>query len=356
MLEEFLQTTYFSNTGEQYVYALGIFLLTIFLMWIFKVYILQILHKLAQKTENKYDDHVIDLLHKVPKPFYIIIGIYIASLFLVLPDLIRTIIGWALVVVAVYYAVKIAQVIIDFFIDQIAVARGENKEESLLLMLGSILKGVLWAVAILLILANLGVEITPLIAGMGIGGLAIAFAFQKILEDLFSSFSIYFDKPFEVGDFLIIGDDAGVVKYIGLKTTRLTTLQGQELIISNRELTSTRINNYKRMERRRIVFEIGVEYSTPTEKLEMIRSLAEEVFADIELVDLDRIHFKDFADFSLNYEIVYYINSSDFYDYMDAREDINFGLLKAFRKQGIEFAFPTQTLHVFKEDNEQKKE
>ncbi|MFT4250608.1 MAG: mechanosensitive ion channel family protein [Candidatus Woesearchaeota archaeon] len=349
-LQEYLDFTFLANTGEQYLYALGLFLIVILGMWVFKVYVLHVLHRLAQKTENTYDDEIIELLRKVPKPFYVIIGVYVASLTLTIPALARTIIGWALVVVAVYYVVKVAQLVIEFFIDQLASARGEKKEESLLGMLASILKGLLWLIAILLILANLGVEITPLIAGLGIGGLAIAFAFQRILEDLFSSFSIYFDKPFEVGDFIIVGDDMGVVKYVGLKTTRLTTLQGQELIISNRELTSTRINNYKRMQRRRIVFEIGVEYSTPTEKLEKVRSLAEQIFKDIELVDLDRIHFKEFADSSLNYEIVYYINSSDFYDHMNAREDINFGLLKAFREEGIEFAFPTQTLHVHKEE------
>ncbi len=346
MLDEFLVTTYFGNAGQQYLTALIVFLITIVGTWIFKVYILHMLKKMAEKTENEYDDRLVEILRHIPKAFYILFGLYISTRTLELPFLISNLFYYTFVLVSVFYAVKVIQLLIDFFVEQMAALRGEKTTQSMLVLMGRIVKAVLWAIAFLIILANFGVEITPLIAGLGIGGLAIAFAFQNILSDLFSSFSIYFDKPFEIGDFIMVGQDMGVVKYIGLKTTRLTTLQGQELVISNSELTNTRIHNFKRMERRRIVFEIGVEYSTPTDKLRLILELVKDVFESIEIVDLDRVHFKEFADSSLNYEIVYFINSNDFLDYMNAQQEINLGILERFRKNSIEMAFPTTTVHL----------
>lgn len=352
VIEQLLAETYFGNTGSDYAIALGVFIATIIATWIFKKYVLRLLKKAASKTKTTLDEQVVDILNHVPNAFYTILGLYVSTRTLNLPGWLSGSFYYLFVAVAVYYVVKVAQLFIDLGVRNIAKARGEETEQSMLVLIGRIIKGMLWGVAFLVVLANIGVEITPLIAGMGIGGLAIAFAFQNILEDLFSSFSIYFDKPFEVGDFIIVGDDMGIVKYIGLKTTRLTTLQGQELIISNRELTSTRINNYKRMEKRRIVFPIGVEYATPLDKLKLINELIADVFEGIEIVDLDRSHFKDFGDFSLNYEIVYYIKSSDFVDYMNAQQEINFGIVERFRKHGIGIAFPTQTLHLI---NEKKK-
>ena len=181
--------------------------------------------------------------------------------------------------------------------------------------------------------------------------MAIALAVQNILGDMFSSFSIYFDRPFEVGDFIIVGDHMGVVKKIGLKTTRIQALQGEEIVISNAELTSTRIRNFKKMQKRRIVFTVGVTYDTPKEKLEKIPSIVATIMAKVENADLDRVHFKEFADSSLNYEIVFYALTGDFGKYMDSRQAINLGLIEAFGKEGIEFAFPTQTVHLAKDSS-----
>ena len=354
VVDAFLTETYFGNLGADYALALIVFVATILAAWIFKKYVLRLLKKAALKTTTKVDEQVIDILNHVPNAFYIILGLYVSTRTLTLPTWLSNTFYYLFIAVAVYYVVKLAQLFIDLAVKNISKSRGEETETSMLIMMGRILKGVLWGVALLVVLANLGVEITPLIAGMGIGGLAIAFAFQNILEDLFSSFSIYFDKPFEIGDFIIIGEDTGIVKYIGLKTTRLTTLQGQELIISNRELTSTRINNYKRMERRRIVFSVGVEYKTSVDKLKRINELIADVFNNIEIVDLDRTHFKDFGDFSLNYEIAYYINSSEYVDYMNVQQEINLGILKRFREHDIGIAFPTQTLHLIQEANKNR--
>lgn len=349
MLEQILATEYYGNLGSEYLIALGVFFATILGFWVFKNYLLHVLAKAATKSQTKIDDQIIEILNHVPKVVYIVLGIFVSTRTLQMPQWLSNSFWYLLLIAGIYYVVKVAQLFVDLGIEHMSKRGEEETQASLLNMLGRIIKGVLWAIAILVILANFGVEITPLIAGMGIGGLAIAFAFQNILEDLFSSFSIYFDEPFEVGDFIIVGDDMGVVKYIGLKTTRLTTLQGQELVISNRELTSTRINNYKRMEKRRIAFSIGVEYGTPKKKLEQVNEIMKDVFTHIDLADFDRSHFKNFGDFSLNYEIVYYINSSDYNDYMNVQQEINLSIVEAFEEHDISIAFPTQTIHVHKE-------
>jgi len=201
-----------------------------------------------------------------------------------------------------------------------------------------------------MVLTNLGIEITPLIASLGVGGIAIAIALQSVLSDLFSAFAIYFDKPFKEGDFIIVGNDMGTVQRIGIKTTRIKSLQGQELIVSNSELTSTRVNNYQRMEERRIVFNFGVEYSTSLSKLKKINKIVEKIFKEVNGARLDRVHFHQFGDFSLNYEVVYYVKSPEYAKYMDVQQEINFKLKEYFEKERIVFAFPTQTLFVEKPD------
>lgn len=156
-------------------------------------------------------------------------------------------------------------------------AKGKSSKESMIGVLKLISTGAIWIIASLMVLSNLGIEITPLIAGLGIGGLAVGLALQGILGDLFSAFTIYFDKPFEEGDFIIIGEDMGTIKHIGIKSTRIQALGGQELVVSNSELTSTRVNNYKKMNTRRVVFNFGLEYKTPVIKLKKIKKMVEEI-------------------------------------------------------------------------------
>ncbi|QQR83532.1 mechanosensitive ion channel family protein [Candidatus Peregrinibacteria bacterium] len=210
------------------------------------------------------------------------------------------------------------------------------------------LKFVLWSIAVLMILSNLGINVSALITGLGIGGIAVALAVQTLLSDLFSSFSIYFDKPFEVGDFVVIGEHSGTIKRIGLKTTRIQALGGEELVLSNHELTNTRIQNFKRMQRRRILFSVGVVYGTTTDQLKKIPEIIKDIIDTVALADFDRAHFKHFGDFSLVFEIVYFLNSKEYVDYMNTQQSINLALREAFEKEHIEMAFPTQTVYVQK--------
>jgi small-conductance mechanosensitive channel len=339
-----------NNIGKDYLMAAASFIIFIIALVIFKSIIIHRLKKLAEKTKTEFDDLLIKCVNDIRWPFYVIISLVVSLKFVALPDFIQKAFDFIAIIFVTYYAVKFIQGIIDFGANKI---KQKGQEEGkfdvhIIGILNKIIKGVLWAVAVIIILSNFGYDVSALAAGLGIGGLAIAFAMQNILSDVFASFSIYFDKPFRVGDFIIVGDDLGTVKHIGIKTTRIQTLQGQELVISNKELTETRVNNYKKMQRRRIAFTFGVEYSTKLKQLKKIPGIVRDIIGKIKLADLDRVHFKQFGDFSLNFEVIYYVNTSDYNKYMDTQQEINFALKEIFEKEGIVFAFPTQTIYLNK--------
>jgi small-conductance mechanosensitive channel len=208
---------------------------------------------------------------------------------------------------------------------------------------------VLWSVALLLALDNLGVDVTALVAGLGIGGIAVALAAQNILGDLFASLSIVMDQPFVLGDFIVVGDKLGTVEKIGLKTTRLRSLSGEQLIFSNTELLKSTIRNYKRMFERRVLFELGVVYQTPHEKLARIPGLIRAIVETQQRVRFDRAHFKAFGDSALVFETVYFVLSPEYNDYMDIHQAVNLAIVAKFAQEQIEFAYPTQTLYVQRE-------
>ena len=206
----------------------------------------------------------------------------------------------------------------------------------------------LWAIVLLLILDNLGVDVTALVAGLGIGGIAIALAVQNVLSDLFASLSIVLDKPFIPGDFVVVGDMAGSVEHIGIKTTRIRSISGEQLIFSNTDLLGSRIRNFGRMRERRVVFSLGVTYQTPADKLERIPGIIREAIEGQEQVRFDRSHFASYGDSALNFETVYYVGSSDYATHMDILQSVNLAVYRRFATEGIEFAYPTQTLFVEK--------
>jgi small-conductance mechanosensitive channel len=208
------------------------------------------------------------------------------------------------------------------------------------------LRSALWAVAILAVLANVGVNITAFVASLGIGGVAVALAVQNILGDLFASLSIAVDKPFEVGDFIGVGSFVGTVEYVGLKTTRIRSLSGEQLIVSNADLLKQTVSNYKRMTTRRIVFTFGVTYDTTPEQAEAISAIVRSIVEASDRVRFDRAHFKGFGADALNYEVVYIVLDAAFNTYMDEQQRINLQLMRELDSVGVRFAFPTRTIHV----------
>lgn len=213
-------------------------------------------------------------------------------------------------------------------------------------VLGFVARLAVWSVVLLVFLDNAGINITTLIAGLGVGGIAVALAAQTVLGDLFASLSIVLDKPFAVGDFLSIDEYLGNVEHVGLKTTRLRSLSGEQLVFSNTDLLGSRIRNYGRMFERRIVFSLGVTYQTQADELRAIPGMVRSIIEANEHVRFDRAHLKELGDFALLYEVVYHVLSPDYSLYMDIQQTVNLGIIERFAASGIEFAYPTQTLHV----------
>jgi small-conductance mechanosensitive channel len=212
-------------------------------------------------------------------------------------------------------------------------------------VLGFIVRLVVWTIVILVILDNLNVEITALVAGLGVGGVAVALATQNILGDLFASLSIVLDKPFVVGDFLSIGEFLGSVEKVGIKTTRVRSLSGEQLIFSNNDLLNSRIRNFGRMFERRVVFTLGVTYETPAEKLKHIPAIIRDAVEACEKVRFDRAHFQKYGDYALIFETVFFVLSPDYNQYMDIQQTVNLTIFEVFAEEGIEFAYPAQTIH-----------
>ncbi|HAM34092.1 MAG TPA: hypothetical protein DCP41_11555 [Deltaproteobacteria bacterium] len=212
----------------------------------------------------------------------------------------------------------------------------------------SLAKALVWVVGTLFLLDNLGFRISTVVAGLGIGGIAVALAAQTILGDLFAYFTILFDRPFEIGDFVIVGDHMGVIERFGIKTTRIASLDGEQIVVSNKDLTDSRVRNFKRMAKRRVAFRLGVTYQTPAERLREIPGIVAEIFREIGGATLDRVHFFSYGDFSLIFEIVYYIDGNDYARYMDIQQKVNLRIYEEFGKRRIEFAYPTRTLYLNK--------
>lgn len=206
------------------------------------------------------------------------------------------------------------------------------------------------AVLILVALDTFGINITTLITGLGIGGIAVALAVQSILGDLIASLSIMFDKPFALGDFIIVGDFLGSVEHIGLKTTRIRSLSGEQLIFSNSDLLSSRIRNYGRMRERRVVFTVGITYDTPPDILRQAPGIIQDIIKNMDKTRFDRSHFFTFADSSLNIETVYYVLDADYNIYMDIQQQINFEIFERFQAAGMSFAFPSRTVYLAQDD------
>jgi small-conductance mechanosensitive channel len=309
------------------------------------------LKKMADRTTTDLDDFIADIVQvRTKKILFFAFAVYGASLFLELPaDVQRVIVG--AVFVFLFFQVGLwGNGIINFFVTRRAAKDGE---EGLNLEAYSVItwiaKAALWVIVVLLALNNLGIEITALIAGLGISGIAVALAVQNILGDLFASLSIVMDRPFVIGDFIIVGDQMGTVEHVGLKTTRVRSLSGEQIVFSNTDLLGSRIRNFRRMNERRVLFTLGVTYQTKADKLERIPGMIQEIIESQEQIKFDRAHFSSYGDFSLNFEIVYWVLDRDYALFMGIQQEINLALFRKFEEEGIEFAYPTQTLFMEKE-------
>jgi len=281
--------------------------------------------------------------------FLIIAAIYAGTTLLTLPDsvhrLVTSVFIVALFVQVALWVDRIAAAVLAW---RLAPLKGKRKSamRNALSLIQFIVRVGVWSIALLLIFQNLGFDITALIAGLGVGGIAVALAAQSVLGDLFSSLAIILDRPFEVGDFIVFGEQSGTVEKIGIKTTRIRALSGEQIAVSNSDLVKTRVHNFKRMKERRVVLVLGVTYDTPADKLERIPSMVTEIIEKQEQVRFERAHFRSFGNSALEFEVIYWVLSADYTVFMDMQQAINFAIFRALQNEGVEFAFPSQTLYV----------
>ncbi len=344
----FWSNNFFGNEVQEYAIAVAVFFGLVIFFSLFQKILLHRLEKLAKKTKTDIDDALIEIFKTIRPPFYYFIAFYVGVRSLDFPNLVNQIVGTVIIIWAIFLAVKAVQILISYVFKKKIDQEGNRGTKSALSAINIIIKILLWSLGLLMILSNLGINVTSLMAGLGIGGIAFAFALQNILSDLFSSFAIHFDKPFVEGDYIVIGEHSGTVEKIGIKTTRIRALQGEEIVVSNNELTSARIQNFKNMKERRATFTIGVTYETENEKLKRIPSIIEAIIKDVDNARFDRSTFKEFADSSLNFETVYYITSNEYKEYMETLQEINFKIREVFENERIDMAYPTQTLFIKK--------
>ncbi len=346
-MQDFLSQTYFGNSVLNYFVALGIFIVGIIVIKIFKTIILNRLKKWAESTDTQIDDLLVRGIQKTVVPLLYLGAFYLAIEYLKIDPDTMGIINKIAVIIFTFFLLRTISSVIRFSLSAYVRKKGgEESREKELRGISTILGMIVWTVGLVFLLDNLGFKVSAVITGLGIGGIAVALAAQTILGDLFAYFVIFFDRPFEIGDFIIVGDKIGSVEYIGLKTTRVRSLSGEQLIFSNKDLTDSRIHNYKRMERRRVVFQLGVIYQTTFEQVKEIPGMVRQIIEKQEEAVFDRGHFAKYGDFSLNFEFVYYVIGSDYAKYMDIQQAINLEIYKAFEEKGIEFAYPTQTLFM----------
>ncbi len=347
MLKQILEYQVFTNSIGRYLVSIGILLIGVVGVKLFEKLCISRIKKMAEKTSTTIDDFLITIVEKIGMPLAYLGIAYFGLYTLALSKNISRFLDVLAVGVLTIFACKLIVRLIEYGLKNYWQQTTQtNVLEHSLSGILKVLKFIIWALAVIFFLDNLGFKISTVIAGLGIGGVAIALAAQAVLKDLFSYFSIIFDRPFEIGDFLIIGDHLGAVEHIGIKTTRIRSLSGEQLIFSNSDLTDSRLRNYKRMEKRRVTFKLGVVYETSLEKAKQIPGLIKEIITNINDTVFDRAHFANYGDFSLIFEVVYYVVGSDYNKYMDINQEINLNIKKIFEQLGIEFAFPTQTLHI----------
>lgn len=313
--------------------------------------------KWAKKTKSKIDD---EILKNVKRPIYILVIFFGLSFAIFNSNILNQLNAGDMttvnnifllftVLLIAYIFTRVTNVLFAWYAE-----RQEQKKkmsQHILYVFRGIFNAIVYLIAFFVFMGVAGIDLTGLAIGGAAGAIVIGFALQSVLGDFFSAFSIYFDRPFEIGDYIVVGKYSGTVTKIGMKSTRVQLLQGEELVLPNSELTKSSVRNFKKMKRRRINFSFGVTYDTPLKKLKKIPDIIRDIIDSEKLENvhkLDRIHFTEFGDFSLNFDIVYYMNSQEYVKYRDTQQEINFRIKEAFEKEGIEMAFPTQTIFLNK--------
>lgn len=354
-MEDFLERIYLGNSVRDYAIALGIFLVSVAVIRLLKIIFIKNVQRWTANTTNTLDDLLVQTVTRFGIPALNFVALYVAIYSLTLSPKIHRVLEVATASVVAFFLIRLVASVVRYFLEGY-VRKQEHGEDKVNQVQGIILiiTIVIWALGLLFLFSNLGYDVTAIVAGLGVGGIAVALAAQNIISDLFNYLVIFFDKPFEVGDFIIVDEKLGTIDHIGIKTTRIRSLSGEQLVFSNSDLTNSRIHNYKRMQRRRIVFTFRVTYQTTIEHVREIPEIVREAIKHQEGATLDRVHLRSFDESCMTYEAVYMVESASYNVYMDIQQAINLEILEAFTSRGIQFAYPTRTVYMHQPEPEEK--
>ncbi|MGZ3693881.1 MAG: mechanosensitive ion channel family protein [Bdellovibrionota bacterium] len=340
-MQKFWDEGFLGNSWQHWA-TLGVIIVgTLLLSWVLRALLIVRLRKVAKRTVTRWDDMALLLIEKTHFWFLLVVGLHLGMQSMELhPKVART--SEVLFLLIVFAQLGIWLTNAATFVgkkyteDTFAVDKGRATTMATMVFL---LQMGIWIVVSLLLIGNLGYNVSALLAGLGVGGIAVALAVQNILSDLFGSLSIVLDKPFVLGDFIAVGDEIGTVEHIGLKTTRLKSLSGEQLIFSNSDLLKSRIRNYKRMGERRVEFNFGLQYLATREKLDLARNLVKEVIDSQPDCRFERCHLAKFGNMNLDFETVYWVNKRDYLSFINAHHDVSVRISESFRRHGIFFSY-----------------
>lgn len=341
---EFLELTFWNNTVSDYLVFLGVLAIGFALIFALGRVALKRIAANHERTQSPYAQLSLTGIKRYLLPTAYFTLFYACTRMLHLDAKLEHVVGCLSVLFAVVMGAMFLASLATLFFTKLG--KGKDSASLAIKWLIRLSKIVIWGIALILFLDNVGVKITSLVTGLGIGGVALAFAAQSALADIFCFFTIFFDKPFEIGDFIIAGEHMGNVEHIGVKTTRLRAIGGEQLIVSNADLTGSRIRNYKTMQQRRVSFTLAVTYDTPSEKLKAIPPMIQQIVEETEDTTFSRAHFASFGTYSLNFEIVYFVLSADYDRYMEINQRINLAIKDGFEQLGVSFALPTSMVQM----------
>ncbi len=364
-IENILDRQILLNPVHVWIIAGAIWASLLFIFVLFRWVLASRLSKMAERTETRFDDVAIKVLKDQRLWLYFFVTLFLASLWMQVPDPIKStdspddirsitrLLSAIKYVAVVAMAVQLflsSRLIVDFGLEQLLDktkspdGKPDPTVRGSLVVLRFIIMLVVAVAVLLLALENFGVKVGPMITGLGIGGIALALAVQKVLGDVLASVSILMDKPFVVGDTVQVGDKTGTVEMIGIKTTRLRAPTGEQLIFGNADILSSRIHNFQRLEERRITFNLGVVFELEPAKLRRVPEIVKAVIDSKPQLRFDRCHLKAFADWEIQFETSYLVLTSDYRVHMDSQQAVLLDIFEAFNKEGIGFAYPTQVV------------
>lgn len=347
--DQILDRRWYGNSLHAWLIAMAAVLIAVLVLSILRRVLVARLGKIAQRTTTQVDDLVVELVRRTRWYFIVAVAIEFGTRFITLRSRVDARVGRAVLLFVVIQIGVWGNGVVDFWVTQFArrrAAEADTASATTVAALGYAARAVLWALVFAMLLRVFGFDVTALITGLGIGGVAIALAVQNVLGDLFAALAIVLDRPFVIGDTINVDTITGTVEHIGLKTTRLRSISGEQIVMANGELLKARIRNYKRMIERRVVFTVDVTYDTPPDAMTRIPAMLREVVLTQSPVRFDRSHFATYTDSALRFETVYWVLDPDYGKFMDIQQAINLEVLRRFNAQKIEFAFPTRVVYT----------